>query len=65
MLNLQGWEIGLLAVAVFVATSSLVQLMRRRRDELTRELLGQAEEAFHAKQESEKKLKKQNQRRAA
>ena len=59
MLNLQGWEIGLLAVAAFVAVTALVRLMQVRRNQLTNELLAQAEAEHRRKQEDERKAKLQ------
>jgi hypothetical protein len=64
MLVLQGWEIGLLVVAGFIAVTALVRLMRARRDELTEELLRQAEDDQRRKQQAERKAK-QKQRKAA
>jgi len=58
MLNLQGWELGLLAVAAFVAVSALVRLMQSRRDQLTEELLQQAENERRHRQEEERKAKR-------
>jgi hypothetical protein len=69
MHDLQGWEIGLLALAAFVAVTGLVQLMRGRRDKLLAELFQQAEEELRAQQEAEQKAKQkakeQAKRRAA
>jgi hypothetical protein len=63
MLGIQGWEWGLLGISTFVAVSSLVALMRRHRDRLTRELLDQAEQSHRVRQQTESKNKKR--RRAA
>jgi len=57
VLNLQGWEIGLLAVAAFVAVTALIRLMQVRRNQLTNELLAQAEAEHRHKQEEERKAK--------
>jgi hypothetical protein len=65
MLNLQGWEVGLLAVAALVAVTGLVRLMRNRRDVLTNELLLQAEQEHERQREEERKAKKQQQRKAS
>jgi hypothetical protein len=56
-MGLQGWEIALLAVASFVAITAMVRLMRQRRDQLTRELLQQAEEEHRRQQDEERKAK--------
>jgi hypothetical protein len=41
--DIDGWEIGLLIVAAYVAAAALVRLMRRRRDQLIAELQDQVE----------------------
>lgn len=64
MLNLQGWELGLLAIAAFLAISALAGLMRRRRDQLTNELLQQAE-SEHVRQAEEERKAKRKQKKAA
>jgi len=38
MMNLSGWDIGLLVVVGFVAIASLVRLMRQRHTELANQL---------------------------
>ena len=40
---MDGWDISLLAVAGYLAVTSLVRLMRARRDRLVAELLDEAE----------------------
>ena len=62
-MNLQGWEIGLLAVAAFVALTALVRLMTQRRNQLTNELLHQAE-AEHRHQQAEQRKAKAKQKKA-
>jgi hypothetical protein len=57
VLDLQGWEIALLSVAAFVAITALVRLMQVRRDQLTHELLSQAEAEHRRQQEEERKAK--------
>jgi hypothetical protein len=57
VLDLQGWELGLLAVAAFIAITALVRLMQARRDQLTNELLAQAEAEHHRQQEVDRKTK--------
>lgn len=57
MLDLQGWEIALLAVAAFVAITSLIRLMRVRRDQVTNELLQQAEAEQRRQQEADRRAK--------
>lgn len=64
MRDLQGWEIGLLAAAALVAATGLVRLMRSRRDQLTEELLRQAEREHRRNQESERKAKQKSARAA-
>ena len=56
-MSLQGWEIGLLAASAFVAITAMVRLMRQRRDQLTAELLRQAEQEHRRQQEEERKAK--------
>ena len=57
MLDLQGWEIALLAAAAFVTISSLIRLMSVRRDQVTNELLQQAEAEQRRQQEAERRAK--------
>ena len=64
MFNLQGWEFGLLSLAAFLAVTALVRLMRMRRDQLTNELLLQAE-SEHQRQREEERKAKQKQRKAS
>jgi hypothetical protein len=61
-MSLQGWEIGLLAAAAFIAITAIVRLMRQRRDQLTQELLRQAEAEHRRKQEEERKAKAKQKR---
>lgn len=58
MLSLAGWEVALLGVAAFVAVTSLVALMNQQRDQLTNELLHQAEDEHRLQQEAERKAKR-------
>lgn len=58
MLPLQGWELALLAVAAFVALAALVRLMRIRSDQLTQELLLQADSEHQHKREEDRKAKR-------
>lgn len=57
MLDLQGWEIALLGGAAFVSVTALVRMMQVRRDQLTNELLSQAEAEHRRQQEEERKAK--------
>lgn len=57
MLELQGWEIALLAAAACVSISSLIRLMCVRRDQVTNELLEQAEAEQRRQQEAERRSK--------
>jgi hypothetical protein len=43
MVGLDAWDITLLAVSAYVAVTTLVRLMRRRRDGLISDLLKEAE----------------------
>ncbi len=62
--QLQGWEIALLACAAFIAVTALVRLMRLRRDELMSQLLRQAEEEHRQKSKAERKAQKKEHRSA-
>jgi hypothetical protein len=67
MSNMDVWDWVLLAIGAYVALTALVRLMRRRRDEVLRELETQA----HAEQERkrhaevEQKRRDRQQKRAA
>jgi hypothetical protein len=58
MMNLSPSDGLLLAVGAYVAVTSLVRLMRKRRDELVAELTREAEEQQRQKQLAEKESKK-------
>jgi hypothetical protein len=62
--NMDVWSWVLLGVGAFVATSALVSLMRRRRDELFAELTAQAREEQHRKHVAEA-LQNKKQKRGA
>jgi hypothetical protein len=52
---LQGWEWIVWGVAAFVAITSLVRLMRGKRDEVYREFLAQAERERAVQLEAERR----------
>ena len=52
MLNMQGWEWIVWAVAAFIAVTALGRLMLRKRDEVFHELLTQAEAEQRAAREA-------------
>jgi hypothetical protein len=58
------WTWGLLGIGSFLAISTLVALMRRRRDELFAELSTQAREEQHKKKLEEMLEKKKQKKRA-
>lgn len=59
------WSWVLLGIGSFVAITSLVRLMRRRRDEILGELTAQAREEQQRKQLAEMLEKKKQKRKAA
>lgn len=66
MQNMDVWSWVFLGIGVFVAVTTLVRLMRRRRDDVLAELTAQAREEQHRKQLAEMLDKKNHrQRRAA
>jgi hypothetical protein len=65
MPNMDVWSWVLLAIGVFVAVSSLVRLMRNRRDQLLGELTAQVREEQHRKKMAELLEKKKQKRRVA
>jgi hypothetical protein len=63
-MNLQGWEWLVWGAAVFIAVTSLVKLMRSKRDDVYRELLTQAEAEQAAQQAAEQRLEQEKKRKA-
>jgi hypothetical protein len=64
--EMDAWNYVLLAIGVFIATTGLVRLMRRRRDQVLAELTAEAREAQERKQLAELlEKKKQRKQRAA
>lgn len=63
-LNLQPWDWVLLVVGSYVAVSSLLRLMRNRRDQLLADLTAQAA-AEQQRQRLAKQLEKQRKKKAA
>lgn len=59
-MNLDVSDLFLLGIGVFFAVTSLVRLMRNRRDELVQQLTQEAEAMQQQKKAEEKKLKKQD-----
>jgi hypothetical protein len=58
--NMDGWDVTLLVVAGYVAVTSLVRLMVRRRDQMLEELRGEV-----AREKNRKNAKKAADRRVA
>jgi hypothetical protein len=65
MPNMDVWSWVLLSVGAFVAVTSLVRLMRRRRDEVLAELTGQAKAEQHNKRLAEQDEARQKKKHAA
>lgn len=67
VLNLEASDLVLLAIGVYFALTSLVRLMRNRRDELVQQLTAEAEEQERQKQADEAQNNKADsgQRKAA
>lgn len=59
---MDGWDIALLVAASYVAVSSLVRLMRQRRDELSVEMRRQLE-AEQRRRAAEERMAKEKARR--
>jgi hypothetical protein len=59
------WTWGLLAIGAFIAITTLVGLMRRRRDVLLGELTAQAREEQHRKKLAEMMENKKQKKKAA
>jgi hypothetical protein len=60
MANLTAWDVGILAVAVYIAVISLVRLMRTRRDAVVAQLQAEVSE----QQERQRLEKRREQQRA-
>ena len=65
MPNMDAWTWGLLGFGAFIAVSTLVALMRRRRDELFADLTAQARDEQHRKKLEEMLEKKKQRRKVA
>ena len=65
MANMDVWTWGLLAIGAFIGVTTLVGLMRRRRDALLGELTAQAREEQHRKRLAEILEKKKQKKKAA
>lgn len=67
MLNLDAWDWVLLVIGVYLAISTLVMLMRSRRDQILAELAATAEEERHRQQRLEelREAKRKRENRAA
>jgi hypothetical protein len=59
------WTWGLLVIGAFIGVTTLVRLMRNRRDALLAELTAQAREEQHRKQLAEILEKKKQRKKAA
>jgi hypothetical protein len=64
-MNMDVSDLVLLAIGVYFAVTSLVRLMRSRRDALVRELTFDAEQQQRRKKQDEKKKKKAERKKAA
>jgi hypothetical protein len=62
---MDAWTVGALVVGGFVAVTSLVGLMRHRRDALLVDLTAQAREEQHRKRLAEMQEKKKQKKKAA
>ena len=61
MSNLSGWDVGILAIAGYVAIVMLVRLMRHRRDQIVSRLQAQVAYEQECKRNAERREKqKQN-----
>jgi len=65
MPNMDVWSWVLLAVGGFIAVTSLVHLMRRRRDEVLAELTAQARDEQHKKRAAEAEDSRKKKAKAA
>jgi len=63
VLNLEASDLVLLAIGAYFALTSLVRLMRNRRDELVQQLTAEAEEMQRRKKAEEKAKKKVDSRK--
>jgi hypothetical protein len=65
VLNMDGWSWAFLGIGAFVAVTTLVGLMRRRRDVLLTELTAQAREEQQRKKLAEQRDKKKQKKQQA
>ena len=65
MASMDAWTWGLLAIGAFIGVTSLVGLMRRRRDALLAELTAQARDEQNRKRLAEILEKKKQKKKAA
>ena len=65
MLNMDVWTVGLLSLGAFIAVTTLVRLMRGRRDALLAELTAQAREEQQRQRLAEILEKKKQKKKAA
>ncbi len=63
--DMDGWEIALLATAGYVAVTTLVRLMLRRRDQMVEQLRGQAEQRTAGKRRAARKRSAVDRQQAA
>ena len=63
--NMDAWTVGALVVGAFIAITSLVRLMRVRRDSLLSDLTAQAREEQHRKRLAEMQEKRKKKKKAA
>jgi hypothetical protein len=65
MPNMDVWSWVLLAIGAFVAVTSLVGLMRRKRDEVLAQLTAQAKDEQHKKRLAEQEEARKKRKKAA
>ena len=65
MPNMDVWSWVLLSVGAFIAVTTLVSLMRRKRDEVLAELTAQAKEEQHKKRLAEQAEARRKKKKAA
>jgi hypothetical protein len=65
MPNMDVWSWVLLSIGAFVAVTSLVGLMRRKRDQVLAELTTQAKEEQHKKRLAEQEESRKKKKKAA
>jgi hypothetical protein len=65
MLNMDVWDWGLLAIGGYVAVTTLVRMMRRRRDEVLAELDAQTQAERERKRQADLEEKRRQKKQKA